>query len=332
VLRERAEHLPALDVLLMGLSPMLRVNGGKLQATLSEEVRRPITVFNYAGAFQSVAFDERLLRDVIIPLAKPRIVVYGVTPLSMINELLSTEMTAQMWDPQPVFSIYTGSPAARLRAFLTTHVALLEYREVLGELLEPPLGWKQTPFGPEAKRATATGDIELMKVHTPVVSIRPWERVQRKRFANFDKLLKSTFLFSHLADFAKFCRDRDITLILLNNPVHPLFVEVLPDGKDDYDVYLAILRQTATQLGVRLFEPEPSGFGPPDYYNDLVHHDPAGGAWLTDKLAQYLITNQLVGNGVPLPIVTPTATSRQTPTRTPTHRPRKPPPRHQRKR
>src|SRR5262245_53250779 len=141
-LRARAEHLPTLDVVLMGLSPMMRVSGEQLEAALSEKLRRPITVFNYAGSIQSVAFDERLLREVIMPIAKPRIVVYGLTPLSMSNERLTTKKTDQMWESQPVFGVYTGSPAARLRGFLTMHIALLEYREVLRDLFKPPFGWK----------------------------------------------------------------------------------------------------------------------------------------------------------------------------------------------
>jgi len=45
---------------------------------------------------------------------------------------------------------------------------------------------------------------------------------------------------------------------------------------------------------VRLFEPVPDGIGPPDLYQDTVHHDAAGGTWLTAQVARYLIDNHLV--------------------------------------
>jgi len=121
-----------------------------------------------------------------------------------------------------------------------------------------------------------------------------WERSRRQRFEDFDGVLRKTLLFDHLTDFARYCHQHGIELVLLNNPVHPFFLQVLPHERQDYDRYLARLRQTAAQAHAYLFEPAPDGIGPPDLYGDTVHHDDAGGAWLTAQLADYLIDNHLI--------------------------------------
>ena len=83
-------------------------------------------------------------------------------------------------------------------------------------------------------------------------------------------------------------------MVLLSQPVHPLFLEMVPRGRHDYDRYLTLLRDAAARANVRVFEPIPDGLGPPEWYQDTVHHDAAGGAWLTNELANYLIHSGLL--------------------------------------
>ena len=293
-LRERALRPGTIDVLLLGMSPMMRVNGEQLEAQLGERTHRPVRAFNFSGPYHSFAFDELLIRDLIAPIANPAIVVCGITPLTLLNEVFSAEQTQQRAAAMPIMATYVGSPIARLRSFVTMHLSLLRYREVIREALERPLGWKVPPFDQQAHATTPTGDVPLAGGHFVVQGPAPWERTRRERFADFDAVVRDTLLFDNLAEFARFCRERGIELVLLNNPVHPLFVDFLPRQRQDYDRYLALVRQAAAQAQVPLFEPAPDGLGQPDLYNDTVHHNEQGGAWLTEQLAGYLAANHLI--------------------------------------
>jgi hypothetical protein len=182
-----------------------------------------------------------------------------------------------------------------LRGFAMMHLTLWQYREVIHDALVLPVGWKTPPFGVQARAANAAGDIPLLTVHQPVQGLQFYELSHRTRFKDFDAVLHNTLLFDYLVQFAAFCRQHGIELVLVNNPVHPLFMDVLPHGRQDYDRYLARLRAVAAQAHVRLFEPVPDGIGPPDLYQDIVHHDPAGGTWLTGEVGRYLIDSHLVG-------------------------------------
>jgi hypothetical protein len=286
------ERQPALDVLLLGMSQMMRVSGEQLQAALAERTQRPVSTFNFSGPFHCFALDQRLLRSVVLPRTKPAVVVYGLMPLALLNERSAAQVDSWV-DGFPVFDLYTGSPAERLRGFLLMHVDLLQYREVIRDALTTPVGWKGEGFG-QPTRANACGDTPLLSEHEPVRALSAWERDYQRELAQFDRVLLSTRLFDHLAEFARFCKEQGIELVLLSNPMHPLFLEILPGGRRDYDRYLALLRQAAARAQIRLFEPAADGIGPADLYTDTVHHDAAGGAWLTEELARYLAENRLV--------------------------------------
>jgi hypothetical protein len=294
-LRDRGLHPPTLDVLLLGMSQMMRVNGELLEAELSERTGRPVRAFNFAGPYHSLVFDQFLIRDVVAPIAKPAVVVYGVTPIALLNEVVPTAPTEARTAALPIFGVYVGSPVERLRGFAFMHSNLWRYREVIHNALEFPLGWKGNWFDDLGHAATPAGDVPLLGGrHAQVAGLAQAERKQQQRFADYDAVLRKTLLFDHLIQFAGFCRQQGIEFVLLNNPVHPLFVNMLPHEQRDYDIYLARLRQTAAQAHVRLFEPGSNGMGSPELYLDTVHQDAAGGAWLTEQLAGYLFDNHLV--------------------------------------
>jgi len=293
-LRQRPLPAPALDVLLMGMSQVMRINGAQLEAELSERTQRAVRTFNFAGPYHSFAFDRVLLRDIVVPIAKPAVVVYGVTPMALLNEKIPARTVEAQAQTMPVFGLYTGSPVERLRGFAMLHLNLWRYRQAIRSVFDSPLGWKVTTWDAQARAATAAGDVPLLTQHIEVTGLNRWGLEHQRRFARFDAVMHATLLFDHLVQFAQFCRQRGIELVLLNNPVHPVFMETLPHGQQDYDHYLARLRAVAAENGVRLFEPVPSGVGSPELYQDMVHHDAAGGAWLTEELARYLIDNRLV--------------------------------------
>ncbi len=291
--RQATRRQHAFDVMFMGMSQMMRVNGQALRETLGAHAERPVAVFNFAGPYHSFALDQRLLLNIVLPLAKPAVVVYGVTPLALLNEPRSAAAIEMVTDRRPVFSMYTGGLAARLGGFALMHVSLLRYREVIRDALMRG-GWKADPFGQQARAATDSGDVPLLTAHKPVVALNALERRNRQQFANFDNVMRETRLFSNLIDFASFCAAHDIELVVLNHPVHPLFLQLLPYARADYDRYLTALRRTAQRAHVRFFEPIPDGVGSPDLFQDTVHHNTAGGEWLTAEVGRYLMENGLV--------------------------------------
>jgi hypothetical protein len=81
--------------------------------------------------------------------------------------------------------------------------------------------------------------------------------------------------------------------VLLNNAVHPLFNQLLPQGRADYDRYLFRLRNTASKAHVRLCEPAADGIGPPELFQDTHHHNTRGSVWLTEQLTACLVQGGL---------------------------------------
>ena len=288
--REWVRHQPTLDVLLMGLSPMMRVNCEQLRAALVERGGLSVSTFTFAGPLHTFALDERFLDSVVLPLAKPKVVVYGLTALSLVNEDKTAAQIDAWIGGFPLFKMYTGSLAARLRASFLMHSNLLLYRDVIRNALSIPRGWKGFRFNQVV--TDDCGDSPLLTDAPPVQALTTWELEYRRRLANFDDVLRSTLLFGDVAEFARFCNEQGIELVLVNIPVHPLFLEILP--RPEYDRYLALLREAATRAHVPLFEPVPDGVGPPDLYSDTVHENAAGGTWLTELVARYLLDNRLI--------------------------------------
>jgi hypothetical protein len=83
--------------------------------------------------------------------------------------------------------------------------------------------------------------------------------------------------------------------MLLNNAVHPLFNQLLPHGRADYDRYLFRLRNVATEAHVPLCEPAPDGIGAPELFQDTHHHNQRGALWLTEQVAACLAASGLLG-------------------------------------
>jgi hypothetical protein len=290
--RRATGHGPAPEVLLMGMSQMMRVNAQALGAALAAHGARPTSVFNFAAPFHSIAYDERLLRDLVLPVTSPTVIVYGVTPQALLNETITDDSIDQVASRFPVFGMYTGSPGRRLAGFATLHLNLLLYRDVMRERIVNGR-WTSDPLGQQARDVTDAGDMRLLPESHPVLDLNPFERRNQKLFADFDSVLRRSHLFDHLEALAAFCAAHGIRLVVVNQPVHPLFLKMLPHGRQDYDRYLAALRAVAARSGTLLFEPIAEGIGPAELYQDTVHHNPAGGAWLTSEVARYLIDNRV---------------------------------------
>jgi hypothetical protein len=293
--RQREKENEPVDVLLMGMSQMMRVSAGQLSAHLEERYRRPIGAFNFAAPAHSVELDRRILEDIVVPLEVPRVLVYGVIPTNLIVETTATAMETSIRQ-LPVFSFHRGTPAAWLQRTTRQYSPLLLYREAIRSRL-PVLGntpahqWvkvaRQTdPFGDTPLPSAAKGN---------AMALNAWERSFIPRFARFDELMETTPFFANLERLAASCRAHSIRLVVMNNDVTPLYLKLLPRGLEDYRRFNERLREAAASAGVPLFDPTEDALGDPALFVDATHYGLAGMRWVTEALADYLTRSNVLG-------------------------------------
>jgi hypothetical protein len=295
--RQLAAEKEPLDVLLMGMSQMIRANIGLVEAEVARDGGPRIRGFNFAAPLQSVEFNRRLLEDVLLRIKPPRVLVHGFLHQNLLFEDTPAQVEARARS-LPVFDMHAGTPAARLQDFVFEHSDLMKYREVIRDQFL----FKPTSFEPWVKIARTTdrsGDIALQVFAQAGSRLNPWEKGLTQRLEQFDDLMADTLLFEHIGDLARTCREHGIQLVVLNNAVHPLALEELPHGRDDYDRFVAELRHTAEANGVPFFDPAPGGIGDPRLFQDTVHHNLLGTQWLSEQLAHFLLARSLVGGAAP---------------------------------
>jgi hypothetical protein len=264
---------------------------------LHEELRHAghdVTVFNFAGPYHGVEYDQRLLQDIVLKITRPRLIVYGVTPISVLHEKTAGPID-DVVGRLPAFHLHDGTVGARLYGALLTHVSLLAYREVIRDALTPGKSTVADLFTRGARATDAFGDIRLMTASPRVRGLTRYEQRHRKDLSLLGDLLTATEFFPRLEAFARFCAGHGIELVLMNNAVHPLFLQLLPGGEADYARFVARLRAVADATGARFFDPAAGRPADPALFHDTHHHNQAGGVWATDAVARYLIENRLVG-------------------------------------
>ena len=264
---------------------MLRLSAAGLTEILSDDgaVR---AAFNFAAPLDTVEFDRHLLRDVIVPLNKPKLVLYGLIPTNLPMERSAAQIEAEV-SAYPVFTVYAPTPAALLHRFVLHDVDLpwRMRRHLFTTKEQASLLWMKT-----ARRITASGDtpVPFPGARGPSELGRDERERLTKLFRDFETQMTSSPLFANLASFASTCTAAGVRLAILINPVHPLYLELLPHGAADLERFHAKLRETAAKLGLPLFEPGEEGLGAPDLYVDATHHNQAGMDWLTDEVGGFL--------------------------------------------
>jgi len=288
-LRTAAPPSP-LDVVFLGISPMMRVSGRHLQSYMAERWQRPFRSFNFAAPFRSVEFDRRLLEEIVLPIEKPAVVVYGVMPINLLYEPDSAE-TDLVVRNIPAFALQGSTPASHLRGFLIRHLMLLEYREVLRDLVSAGETTRPDPWIGRARKTDRFGDLPLLETKWKVAGIAAWERKYVERLKPFASILQSTLLFAHLQRLGELCRARGIRLVVLLAPVHPFFLDLLPGGRRDYAAFVDRLRDATGRAGIPLFDPAGGGVGRAELFQDTHHHNRAGAEWLSEQIGYFLVEN-----------------------------------------
>jgi len=291
------------DVLLMGMSQMMRVNAERLGEIVSmpNDTR---TAFNFAAPLHTVEFDRRLLMDVLVRMHRPRIVVYGLIPTVVPMEN-STEEIAGKIASIGVFSSYTRNPAALLRRVVLQDFDLVLYRDSLVRELvglpDPQAFWLRV-----ARAVDRNGDtpVPAESFIDPTQIGAMEQRYLGHLLRNFALRLETTPMFAHLSLLARDCRARGIQLVVVENPVNRIYLGFLEEGLADYQRFLARVEATADAERVPVFKPTHDGLAEPELYVDATHHNAAGMAWLTEALASFLLDSRLLdapvaGSGTP---------------------------------
>lgn len=149
-----------LDVLMMGMSQMMRLSAERLAERISTSAA-PRTAFNFAAPLHTVEYNRRLLKDVLISMNKPRLLVYGIIPM---NVLWATtlERVDVLVKRSFVFSAHDGTPAGELRSVLLRSSHLMLYRGAIrlrllgGKNLQASSSWR-------AMRATSSRSVFTCK-------------------------------------------------------------------------------------------------------------------------------------------------------------------------
>jgi hypothetical protein len=189
----------------------------------------------------------------------------------------------------PIFMAYDGTLSGRVYGTLLDHLYLIRYRELIRDRLLLPSSADPVEWLQMAQDTDALGDIPFVVPDKPVTKLSDWEHEYRRNFRAFDEILRTTLLFEHLGALASLCAEKGVQLMLLNNAVHPLFNQLLPQGRADYDRYLFRLRNTASTAHVPLCEPAADGIGAPELFQDTHHHNTRGSEWLTEQLTACLL-------------------------------------------
>lgn len=287
--RDQADERP-LDVLVMGASPMLRVDPLQLGPALAVDGTGPASAFNLSAPAHWVELDRRLLDGVVLPLRKPRVIVYGILPLHLLIEQ-TPEETESWLAAAPIHRAYARTPAARLYGALLQHLVLLEYRTPIVERLvlrRPP---EDDYWNTLARTTDAVGNIRETGWETAAWKVDflwPTEELYQQQLRDFDGLMRRTHLFRHLKALADLCRARGIRLVVLNHAVHPKFLELLPHGQRDQRRFVRRLRATVRAAHVAYFDPTGDGMGRREWFRDTHHLNEVGGVWLTDEIARFV--------------------------------------------
>lgn len=295
--RQRAREGRPLDLLIMGTSQMTRVHAALLTDMLSAR-DCPTSAFNFAAPGHSVAFDLLLLERLLLDVTRPRVLLYGVIPSNALREPSFANADLRARD-LPGFQLERGSASAWLNGFLLDHVALFRYREAIAQWLSVD-GARLGEWERVARDVDGYGDLPLAFLQGgPPTDLNPAEKEFQKQLQSFSHLLSQTPLFRHIEMLAERCRIHDIQLVLLVNPVAPIFLRQLQRGMDDYREFLDRIRTAAAALHVAVLFPADDGIAAPQYFVDTVHYNTEGTRWLTESVATLLTRSTDSGSVLP---------------------------------
>jgi len=242
-----------------------------------------------------------LLRDIVLAEQEPpRLIIYGVMPLNLLLESAAMH-TEKRTRGLPGFRFHEASAGARLRAQVLRRLRIFLYRDVIRDSL---IGTKPR-IDPWAKRASSfddRGDLPPTLERPSPTALKGWEVAKyQEKLKNFLNLLVSGPFADNLGALASFCREHGTRLLLVNTAVSPFFLELLPHGRADYDIFVQRMAAVAAANGVSFLDMSGPDLGAPADFVDSHHLNRKAALRATEKIADFVLTQGLLDAAEPRP-------------------------------
>jgi hypothetical protein len=295
----------------------LHHNATYLEKLLSNKLHQPIKTFAFAIGGQMVSDAYAIASTVLRGDKKPDTIVYGVAPRDFMDNMLaspaSTETFRYMSRLGGLRDVEMPSRAtiwekAELLlskvSFLYDHRADFVYLQnrytrgiVKHTLNMNDLEFVHAPF-PLRKIAlqqlpedTAANEVMIMPYDAQRDKYDDNLPEYRMRYKQFNKK-KFIAQINFLNRLGSYCNEEGIDLILVNMPLTPDNIALMPPGL--YDSYMNTLRTAATKYGARVVDMQRPDVFTNAYFADSVHLNGNGGKLFFEQLAEQLANNSML--------------------------------------
>lgn len=281
-----------------------------LEHLLSEKLHTPVSTFAFAIGGQMVSDAYVISSTLLRGEKKPRTIVYGIAPRDFMDNMLTSPASTETFRymsrigdlsdvAMPARTTFWEKAEWALCkiSFLYDHRQDFVYlqnkyaRNVLARLGMKDLEYVHAPF-PLRKIAM----LQLPEDNGPnELMIMPYSTADkyadntaeyRMRYKAFKKKLFD-MQFAFLDRLGKHCRQEGINLILVNMPLTPENVALMPPGF--YDFYLSSVKGAATKYGARVLDLNQPQIFDHSCFADSVHLNGLGGKRFFEVLSDRLV-------------------------------------------
>jgi hypothetical protein len=282
-----------------------------LEALLAQKTHEPVNTFAFAIGGQMVSDAYAITSTMLKGEHKPDTIVYGVAPRDFMDNMLASpastetfrymnrlgglaeealparttfwekveyglERTSFLYDHRNDF-VYLQNKYARSILASTLHIKDLDFVHAPFELRK--IAMAQLP------EDTGANEIMILPYNPARDKYEDNTPEYRSRYRSFNKKKFDTQL-AFLDKLGNFCKQEGINLVLVNMPLTPANVQLMPPGL--YDSYLASLQKACTTYGARMVDlNEPNTFQQ-NCFADSVHLNGHGGKLFFEQLADRL--------------------------------------------
>lgn len=275
-----AERYGRVDVLLLSSSIGLQTDVGRWQEAAADE----IVCFNGAMGGQKPQWARFLFENVYYSKVRPRMLVYCVSP----RDVNARGFPGHRWRFNG--PLWDSAQARRLRANSLTEklTANLEVSSYLFGARRHIRSWLQTgPIPQDTIVFTQENGVNLPTVRKlPDIPPPSEHRQQQSAYDNFSA--PDDGELHDLRELARFCKDRGVEFILVNQPVAPLAHAYFDDPENDYKEYLAALDQLRS-AGIRVLDAAAALSLRNSHFGDADHPNRWGAEKITNFLFEKII-------------------------------------------
>ncbi len=282
-----------------------------LEHMLTKKARTPVSTFAFAQAGQMPSDAYVLASTLFHGEKKPKTVVYGIAPrdfvdntirdpastetfryIERIGDLSKISLSARSavldqaeWAAGRLSFLYQRRPEF---VYLQNHYARQLLKQVCGtkdlEFIRTPIPLRRLALL-ELPEDGAANDVMTMPHGAQAITYTDNLPEYRRRYRTFKPKTFSTQL-SYLERLLKYCSSEGIEVVLVNMPLTPDNVQLMPNGI--YNLYMSSINKLAVQNGATVLDfQDPTNF-PKEFFLDSCHLNGLGGKHFFEVLAERL--------------------------------------------